>query len=319
MRLNHRLLFWGLGLLSAGLVALAIQQNWLDRGVMASAWRLWPLVLVAIGLSLILSRTPYALAGTALSAVVIGTIVGTAIAVGPLIGISCSSGSEPTELRTSQGSFGSSASLDWQMNCGDLTVNVDSSSGWTAAVARSNGPNPNVEGSSERLQITSGDSGDFLGGGKERWEIDLPVATTYAADIQTNAVKATMNLSGSHFSSFSMQPNAADVRIDFTDGRVSDLDLQLNAGSTVITTSGGTSLSGQIEENAGSVHLCAPADAALRITVSGVAFGTNLGESSLSQDGDTWESSTYANAEHKITLTVHGNAASFDLNPTGGC
>ncbi|MDP9271534.1 MAG: DUF5668 domain-containing protein [Chloroflexota bacterium] len=319
MRMNHRLLFWGLGFLSAGLVALAIQQNLLDRDVMASAWRLWPLILVAVGVSLILSRTPYALVGTALSAIVIGTIAGTAIAVGPLIGISCSSGSEPTELTTSEGSFASSASLDWQMNCGDLTVSVNSSSVWTAAVARTNGPTPNVEGSAERLKVTSGDSGDFLAGGKERWEIGLPVATTYAADIQTNAVKATMNLSGSHFSSFSIQPNAANVRIDLTDAGVSDLDLQLNAGSSVITASNGTSLSGQIEENAGSVHLCTPTDAALRITVSGIAFGTNLGDSNLSHDGDTWESSTYTSAEHKITLTVHGNAASFDLNPTGGC
>src|SRR5690242_19934577 len=55
VRMHRGLLFWGLGLLSAGVVALAIQQNLVDRNVMAGAWRLWPLILVAIGLSLVLS------------------------------------------------------------------------------------------------------------------------------------------------------------------------------------------------------------------------------------------------------------------------
>src|ERR1700693_2297026 len=82
MRMNRGLLFWGLGFVSAGVVALAIQQGYLDRSAMAGTWRLWPLILVALGIALIASRTPFALAGTALAAVVIGASAGTAIAVG---------------------------------------------------------------------------------------------------------------------------------------------------------------------------------------------------------------------------------------------
>ena len=95
--------------------------------------------------------------------------------------------------------------------------------------------------------------------------------------------------------------------------------MDLNAGSLSVTASPDTSLSGSIQVNAGSIKLCAPPGTALQITASGTAFGTNLDHSDLAKDGDTWESAGYPEAANKITLTVHGNAASFDLNPSGGC
>lgn len=319
MRMNHGLLFWGLGLLTAGLVALAVQENVLDREVMANAWRLWPLILVAIGLSLILSRTGYALVGTAVSAIVIGAIVGTAITVGPAAAISCAAGSDPSTLVDHGGSFGSNASLDWQLNCGTLEVDMSPESAWTASVGSVSGQAPTVAGGTDELRLTSVDKGFFAGGGREKWVVRLPSMTTYDADLQVNGGKATMNLSGSHFSTFSFQPNAADVHLDLTDATVTDLDLELNAGSAVITASAGTNIEGRIQENAGSVRLCVPTGVGLRIVATGVAFGTNLDQSGLSRDGDTWNSSDYGSAYQKITLTVEGNAGSFDLNPSGGC
>ena len=76
MRVSRGLLFWCLGFITAGAVALAVQQGYLDRNAVADACRLWPLILIAIGLSLIARRTQWAIAGTVLSAVVIGAIVG---------------------------------------------------------------------------------------------------------------------------------------------------------------------------------------------------------------------------------------------------
>lgn len=319
MRLNHGLLFWGLGLLTAGLVALAVQQNVLDRDVMANAWRLWPLILVAIGLSLILSRTGYALVGTAVSAIVIGAIVGTAIVVGPAAAISCASGDDPSALTDHGGSFGGTASLDWQLNCGTLEVDMTAENAWTASVGSVSGNQPTVTSASDELRLASVDKGFFAGGGRERWVVRLPAATTYDADLQVNGGKATMNLTGSRFSTLSFQPNAADVHLDLSNATVTDLDLELNAGSAVITASSGTNIEGRIQENAGSVRLCVPSGVGLRITATGVAFGTNLDQSGLSRNGDTWVSSDFGSAYQKITLTVEGNAGSFDLNPSGGC
>jgi hypothetical protein len=320
MRMNRGLLFWGLGFLTAGIVALAIQQNYLDRDTMAGAWRLWPLILVALGVALIVSRTPFAWVGTILAALVVGSIVGTVIAVGPGIAMSCGSGADPTALQTQTGSFGDRASLDWQLNCGTLDVSMAGGSGWTTSVGSSRGDIPKVEGSADSLRITSSDNeANFLDRGRERWDVKLPSATTYSSDIRVNAAKVTMDLAGGTFSSFSMQPNAADVRLRLADASIKGLDLELNAGSTLISTSNGTSLDGQIQVNAGSVKLCTADGAAFKITASGTAFGVNVNGSGLAQVGDTWTSATYDGATNKITLTVHGNAGSFDLNPSGGC
>jgi hypothetical protein len=109
------------------------------------------------------------------------------------------------------------------------------------------------------------------------------------------------------------------MRLDLTDATIDELALELNAGSVRIIASASTSLSGQIQQNAGSVRLCVPTTAGLRITSSGMLLGTNLDSSGLTRSGDTWESASYASARQKITLSVAGNAASFDLNPSGGC
>src|SRR5438309_2678932 len=320
MHVNRGFLFWGLGFMTAGLVALAIQSGYLDRTVMAGAWRLWPLLLVALGVSLILSRTPFALLGTVLAAVVLGAGVGTVIAVGPGFAADCGD-SSPASLQGHSGSLGTSASLDWRLDCGTLDVGMSQASTWQASVGTTGTDAPSVDGGTDHLDIASANQrgGFFLDHDRERWVVKLPGATTYDAQIHVNASKATMDLTGAKFSALSLQPNAAEILINLDDASVEGFDLQLNAGSLSIVASAGTALSGTIQMNAGSVQLCAPSDAGLRITASGTAFGTNLGDTDLTRSGDTWESTGYAQSAHQVTLTVHGNAASFDFNPAGGC
>lgn len=319
MRVHRGLLFWGLGLVTAGAVALAIMQGYLDRETMAGAWRLWPLILVAIGVSLIVARTRVAPLGTALAAVVAGTVVGTAVAVGPGVVAFCG-GSDPASLEDHTGTFaGSGAALTWRLDCGDLDLTMNATSTWTARVGSSRGDPPMVSGSPSALEITSQHVGDFLNSGHERWEVVIPQAVTYDAEIRANAGTLNLGLAGSSFSSLALQPNAADLHLNLVDASVDGFDLELNAGSAKITVSSGTLLTGSIDVNAGSISLCAPDGTPLQITASGAAFGTDLGGNGLTRTGDTWESPGYASAQRRITLTVHGNAASFDLNPSGGC
>ena len=320
MHFHRGFLFWGLGFVTAGAVALAIQLGYLDRAAMAASWRLWPLILVVLGISLILSRTPFALLGTALAAVVLGAGVGTAIAVGPGFAADCGD-SPPATLQDHTGTLATSASLDWRLDCGSLDVGMRQGSSWQASVGSTGTEAPSVDGGTDHLDLASSNqgSGFFLDRERERWVVRLPSATTYNAQIHINASKATMDLTGAKFNALSLQPNAADILMTLDDASVEGFDLQVNAGSVAIVASAGTALSGTIEMNAGSVQLCAPSGAGLRITASGTALGTNLGDTDLTKDGNTWESAGYDQSARQITLMVHGNAASFDLNPPGGC
>jgi hypothetical protein len=320
VRVNRGLLFWGLAFLSAGVAALAIQQGFVDRTLLADAWRLWPLILIALGIALIASRTPLAVLGTGLAAVIIGLVAGSAFAFGPGFAMSCAGGTPSGgALESHDGSFGQAASLDWHQDCGSLEVTMVDGSDWTAAVASEEGSQPSVEASADSLEIRSQDGSAFLDRRRERWEVSLPKQTGYDADIESNGGNATLNLAGSHFSRLALQPNAGAIHLDLSDADVQDLDVHLNAGSVDITATAQTSLRGGIETNAGSVKLCAPDDAPLRITTSGTAFGTNLDGTTLRRSGDTWESATYASAQTRITLTVQGNAGSFNLYPPGEC
>ena len=319
MHLNRGLLFWGLGFVTAGLVALAIQFGYLETAL-DGTWRLWPLILVALGISLILSRTRLALVGTALAAIIVGAGVGTAIAVGPGFASGCSD-SPPAALQDQTGTLGTTASLDWRLDCGTLGVSMSQGSNWRASLGSTGKDAPRVDGDSGHLDLKSANQGAgvFFGRERERWDVQLPSATTYQAEIHINASKTTLDLTGARFSALSLQPNATDVLMTLDGASVDGFDVTLNAGSLAMNASASTNLSGTIQANAGSVQLCAPPDTGLRITARGTAFSTNLGESDLNPIGDTWESATYPQAAHRVTLTVRGNAASFDLMPPGEC
>ena len=76
MRIHRSLLGWGIFFILVVAVPLAFQAGWLTSDQVASAWTLWPLILVAIGLGLVLRRTPLDGLGGILVAGVFGIIVG---------------------------------------------------------------------------------------------------------------------------------------------------------------------------------------------------------------------------------------------------
>ena len=59
-----------------------MQRGWADAGIAGDLWRLWPLILVGIGLGLILRWTPVAWLGGAIVAATFGLVFGALIAGG---------------------------------------------------------------------------------------------------------------------------------------------------------------------------------------------------------------------------------------------
>src|SRR5687768_8513016 len=77
VNINRGLVFWGVALITAGVVALAIQSGAIDGENARQLWRLWPVALIAIGVAVIAARTPFALAATLAAGMIVGGMAGT--------------------------------------------------------------------------------------------------------------------------------------------------------------------------------------------------------------------------------------------------
>jgi len=318
MHINRGLVFWGLALVTAGVVALAVQQGYVDRDALTGLWRLWPVVLIAIGLSIMLSRTPFALLGSVVAAVVVGAAGGVLISVGPVFA-GCG-GPDPTSTQTGEGEFtGESASVDLDFSCGTLQVSMTRGAGWRVESARDEaGHEVRLEATGNSLSISSPDRG--LTDREERWHVSLGEDVTYALTIDVNAATSTLNLAGGAFTELSIDPNAGSLMVDLRGTTVESLDLSMNAGSATLLVDTLTDLGGSIGMNAGSLELCAGPETAMRITIQeNLTLSHDLDETDLAQSGDSWTSDGFETAEHKTDLRLEGNAASFSLNPEGGC
>ena len=315
---HHRgLIFWGLALISAGAVALAAQQGYIDRELLAGAWRLWPLILVAIGLSIMLSRTPVAILGTIAAALVVGTAGGALITVGP--GALTCGGTDSTDVTTRHGTFGDEAAVELDFNCGTLDLSMADDERWTVASSETGRSAAEISTASDRLEVRSPDDRWFESG-RQRWTVRLPKDTSYELVVSPNAADTSIDLGGGTFTSVSVEPNAGSVFLDMADAQVETLELSLNAGSASIVIGSGHDLAATLSVNAGSIALCTVGDVALQITSdSNITFDTNLDETALTQAGDTWTSDGYTDASDRVQIQLEGNAGSFELNPEGGC
>jgi cell wall-active antibiotic response 4TMS protein YvqF len=319
MRVNRGLVFWGVALVTAGIVALAVQQGYLDRTAVAGAWRLWPLILIAIGISIILARTPFALLGAIVAGLVLGTAGGALISVGPGFAVGCD-GPEPASLTTREGTFsGGSASVELHFDCGTLDVHVTDGNGWRVAAGQRGGEDARIQASGSSLSVRSGDR-SFVAEGKQRWEVGLGSEVTYSLQVDVNAAETGLDLGGGTFSKVTVDPNAGSIVIDLAGARVDELALSLNAGSASVTVDADSTLAGQLDVNAGSIDLCTSPDTALRIVVEdNITFSHNLDESGLNGSGNTWSTDGFSEASRQVDLRLKGNAASFTLNPEEGC
>jgi hypothetical protein len=325
MRVDRRLLGWGAVLILAGGIPLAVQAGAIDRSVAVQAWRLWPLLIVAAGLSLLLRDSRLAVAGGLVTALTLGLIAGGLLAGGgvDLGSVACGGGSAGGQTLERRGAFPATAAVDLEFRCGDLAVSSADGSGWTARVTSDRDRVPDIESAAARLSIDSGGRGEFIlpgfGSGPERWDVSLPRAAEITLQVTMNAGRGTLDLREGRFASIDMTANAGSVRVDLTGATAQRMGLTLNAGDVRITLPS-TSLEGSWTVNAGSVHFCASPDVGLRIrTNDNITASFDYARAGLIREGNTWTSANFGTATNRIDLTSTANAGSFSLNPPEGC
>lgn len=325
MRVDRGLLGWGVVLILAGGIPLAVQAGLVDRSIAVQAWRLWPLVFVGAGIGLLLRGSRLAFVGGLVVAVTVGLIGGGLLAGGGVdIGsVACGGGSAGGQTIDRRGTFDGPATVDLEFRCGDLTVSSAAESAWAARIASDSDHVPDIESSARSLAIDSGGRGQvFLpgfGGGPDRWDVSLPRDSEITLELTMDAGRGTLDLREGRLASVDVTANAGSLRVDLTGATVQRMDLTLNAGDVRIVLPA-SSLEGSWTVNAGSVHFCVPPETGLRIrTNDNITASFDYARAGLVRDGSTWTSANFAGATQRIELSTTANAGSFSLNPPEGC
>jgi hypothetical protein len=316
MRIDRRLLNWGLFLVALGGLPLAVRFGVLPDTV--HWFDLWPLVLVGIGLGVLLQATRLAVLGGAVVAITLGALIGGTVANGAGVAFGCAR--DGRAFPSAGGNLGDRASVELELACGQLDVKPVSGQAWTVSGTSDDGQAPTIDSSTDRLSVRSSESGgpfNFGGGGS--LAVRLPASPTLDLSATVNAGEARLNLVETHLQNVSLTVNAGSVTVDLTRSAPGKLGATVNAGSLKVQLPG-ASLGGNLTVNAGSMRLCLPAGTGLRIeTGGGVLGGYEFGGAGLVQSGNVWTTPGFEAAASRIDLTATANAGSISLNPSEGC
>jgi hypothetical protein len=326
VRVDRNYLNWGLFLIILGGIPLLVHQGALDRQVLGDAWRLWPLIIIGIGVGIVLRRTPLAAAGGLIVAATFAVLLGSVLAVGPGLSIGCGTVGSTSAVTTSdRGAFeGQAGSVRIRFDCGTLRVNTAAGNGWSVDAKDPQGGAVSIDRGGGQLNLNATGGADafatFLSGkaGRE-WSITLPTDPGIGFRAEMNAGSATLDLVNGNWSRVDSTFNAADVRMDLSGSRIGSLRMEYNAGSARVTLPGGNSFSGTIKSNASSLALCIPTDVGFRMAVSGALNSVNVHGTGLERSDDTWTSAGYGSATNRINLEIDATVASVEVNPPGGC
>src|SRR5512141_2102020 len=261
MQIHRRFLGWGVFLILAGSIPLAVRAGYLSDVQLRDVGGLWPLILVGIGVGLILSRTRYGFLGGFIVAGTFGVIVGGLLAGSIGVDFGCGSTRGTTPFESRKGPLtAAAASVDIDLSCGDLTVGVASGTDWRVEGEDRDGTGPNLAAGNDSLRLTTRDSnrGPFGAlGDRETWRVTLPDGPQLDTQVPLNAGSSPVNLAGANLGRFEPTLNAGSTTVDLGSvHRISSLDVRVNAGSVTLTLPN-QSVSGSFEVNAGSIELCA--------------------------------------------------------------
>jgi hypothetical protein len=321
MQINRGLLSWGVFLIVAGLIPLAVRAGWLSASQIAGWWNLWPLVLIGIGVGLVLTRTPFEVLGSLLVAGTFGLMLGAVLAIGiaGFPGSVCGNDIGSTAYDEQTGSFAGPAEVDIEFNCGELAVTGAGGSTWTFAGSGDGEVEPDVEADGSSIRIRGAERSFVPISKGERWNVTLPQDVALGIRVQLNAGNATVQPGAAELTDVDIQVNFGSIVAELADATaLASVDVQTNAGSASVTLPD-VSLTGRLQVNAGSLEVCTPADAGVRIETGGGLGSNNFGDAGLVQDGDTWESPSYPDATTRIDLEAEANLGNIALNPEDGC
>jgi len=348
--LRYRSLFWPILLIGIGTIWLLASLGVLHDLSWRFLLRLWPLILIVIGLDIIFGRrSPLigALIGlVAVALVVVLVLLAPSLNLEPEVELKTLNFSETLDGTTS-------ARIDLDLERYPTTVDAltDSALLIDAKLETLTNVDFSVSGTNKKsvtLNPRRDSSTDFswfdLLDQDARWEIGLspnvPIDLTInigsgSAELRLGNLELTsLKIDGGSGSVNGVLPASSsqyDLRIDGGSGSF-DIELEsgtnamafleIGSGSFEVMIGAGSDVSAEIHGGSGSIGIDVPDDVGVRIVVEERGSGSvsvpskyDLVDDMNDDDGDTgiWESEGYSGAAHRIEITFEPGSGSFNV------
>jgi hypothetical protein len=314
MRVDRGRLNWGVFFIVLGLVPLAY-----FRGAtgLSEAWRLWPLVIVGIGLSFLLSRTRAYFVGGTVIAVCCGLIFGSLLTVQPNFGCG---GSQTSQSVSQSGAFQGDSTVELNLECGSATITTAPDSLWHVKAASSVGNAPQVTSTAQLLRINSASTDPWsFNRGTGDWQVQLPQDIRLSLTSSINMADAHFGLSSATLSSAVFSLNLGTLHVDLTGARTDSLRVSTNLGSAFVTLDASSDVSGNLSTNLGSLQVCLPDGLGVQVTATGNLSSSDFSQAGLIAGAGVWRTPGFDTAVHKAVLNASTSLGSIKFGRTGGC
>lgn len=284
-------LVWPVILIGAGVVFLLNNMGVLSWSVWETLWRLWPVLLIAIGLDILIGR--HSRLGSLLVALLLVGVLAAAIGWGlPAIG-SAGLGAqvERTETIAEDLKGASRAEVEIRFGTGTLYLAAlpeGSQQLLAGTVDLSKGEGLHLSHTNERLELRSQGSWStgptVTTGERKKWDLelnrDIPI------DLQINTGVGRSN-------------------IDLTQINLCSLDINGGVGQATVKLAQRGRYNVKIDGGVGEIILSLPPGLAARISVDGGLGGVSV-DGNFSRRNDQYISPDFDTAENRVEVSVDG-------------
>lgn len=314
---------WALILIAAGVIWLLRELDIFTAQNMAVLLRLWPLILIAIGVELLIGRGSRAASTLIVGATIIVLValmfVGPSLGLAPNVGVKTLSLSEPV-------GEAASARMNLGVGVGNASVTALSDSNnlieadlrYVGEVQFDVAAGAQTVVTLNHEQTTASSGFDFFG-----WTLALDPSDLHWNILLTPAIPIDLTLNGgvgtSHVDLSSLQITRLAINTGVGDSVVtlpdSDdvLPVSVNGGvgRTTLTLPEGAALIADINAGVGETFIDVPNDAAVRIQIEGGLGGVTLPSAWQRISGEdrngVWESPTYGTAASNDRIEIDYN------------
>lgn len=326
---RYRSLFWPILLVGVGIVWLLSNLGIIQAINIGSILKLWPLILIVLGLDILFSRRYPWIGAVAGLLAVFGVIA--FLVAGPQLGFDTGPVTQTETFSTEvKGVQSAEYNFDTSSSPVDIHALDENTSDLILAEVTHRGTMQfDVSGSTDKTismsETFENDTWFYWDMSFDQTKWDIGLAPDVPSEVLLNGGSGSIDMDLSGVELTSLRTDLGSGSTDITLPETSEpytAEIQSGSGSVRLDLPDNTSLTVQIDAGSGSTHVSLPADAAVRVEVMDDGSGSlslpdglvRAENSSMFSIG-AWETEDYADAADQIVIQILGQGSgSISIN-----